>query len=381
MIQPLYSNHLWPSLSIKLHQTQYSRLFSLFFPSHHSADDLNNAISACGQDAGLLQIGQEICLPGSEKPGCPNVKSYNNNENCKVYVVQQGDTVNSVADSLGIYNQELQNLNADVVSAGILQPNKYLKLPTWSQTCGDPNKAGESCRVYIVSTGDFVAGIASAFGVSTDDILAVNPGLSAGAVLQNGQPIKIPPFPASCGAGTPTKPPTDTVIKCRGYRVSTGDNLQSIAQAFKTTVAELGNVNPELAGGALVQPGTIVKIPPYDSSCDQPILVKLPSSNGASPSPANASPAVPVPLPLFSPSPVVASPSPAIMPSPMVPSPMPAPVPAPMEAPVPAPSSEAPAPAPEVTPVVVTAPPPISAAISPKAAMAAVFAVIAALAF
>lgn len=363
------------------------------FPPFPSADDLNAAISACEQDAGLLQIGQEICLPGSEKPGCPNVKSYNNNENCKVYVVQQGDTVNSVADSLGIYNQELQNLNADVVSAGILQPNKYLKLPTWSQTCGDPNKAGESCRVYIVSTGDFVAGIASAFGVATDDILAVNPGLSAGAVLQNGQPIKIPPFPASCGAGTPTKPPTDTVIKCRGYRVSTGDNLQSIAQAFKTTVAELGNVNPELAGGALVQPGTIVKIPPYDSSCDQPILVKLPdvdgASNGGSAPPANVTPANQVPLPVVKPEPV---PVPVVVPPPVVmPTPIPAPVPVPVPAPVSAPEPEAvPAAAPAEAPVAPVVPvvvpvaalaPASSAAVGTKAVVAGVVAVIAAVAF
>ena len=302
------------------------------------------------------------------------MKAYNSNENCKVYVVQQGDTINSVAESLGIYNQELQNLNADVVANGILQPNKYLKLPTWSQTCGDPNKAGDSCRVYIVKSGDFVAGIASAFGVSLDDLLAVNPGLSAGAVLQNGQPIKIPPFPASCGAGTPTEPPTDTVIKCRGYRVQTGDNLQSIAQAFRTTVAELGNVNPELAGGALVQPGTIVKIPPYDSSCDQPVLVPLPSSN-SSPTPPSSSPVtVPVasPLPVLSPTPVVPvfSPLPALSP---VLTPIPAPAPTVAAAPAPAVAM------PTTTTVTAPAPSP-SSAVSAKAVVAAVFAVVIAMA-
>lgn len=297
-------------------------------------------------------------------------------------------------------------MNADVVSAGILQPNKYLKLPTWSQTCGDPNKAGESCRVYIVSTGDFVAGIASAFGVGTDDILAVNPGLSAGAVLQNGQPIKIPPFPASCGAGTPTKPPTDTVIKCRGYRVNTGDNLQSIAQAFKTTVNNIGVVNPELSGGALVQPGTIVKIPPYDSSCDQPILVKLPTGNGGDkPTPNGddkpAAPAEPVPVPAPKPTPAVVDPPPAVLPSPIpLPLPVPVPVPAPILAPEPEPEPvpapveapvEAPAEAPEVeviiaedeVVVITEAPPPapVSAAVSTKAVVAGVVAVIVAVAF
>jgi LysM repeat protein len=232
--------------------------------------------------------------------------------------------------------------------------------------------AGDSCRVYIVSTGDFVGGIASAFGVSSNDIVAVNPGLSAGAVLQNGQPIMIPPFPTSCGAGTPTKPPTDTVIYCRGYRVATGDSLESIAQAFKTTVAELGNVNPELAGGALVQPGTIVKIPPYVSSCDQPILVKLPTGNGgASPSPANASPVMPLPapLPLFSPSPVVASP-PLFIPSPIA-APVLAPMPTPMPAPVEAPAPET---AIEPAPIVEISPPTSNTADSTKSSNAGVIA-------
>jgi LysM repeat protein len=202
------------------------------------ADELNAALQACGQATNLLQIGQEICLPGGELAGCANVKAYNGKETCKTYVTQQGDTITSVATALNIYQVDLQNLNNDVVANGILQPGKYLKLPPWSQSCGDPNKSGESCRVYVVNAGDFIAGIASAFSVSVDEILTVNPGLTVGSVLQNGQPIRIPPFPASCGAGTPTKPPTDTILKCRGYRVQQGDNIQSIAQEVRMFVCD-----------------------------------------------------------------------------------------------------------------------------------------------
>ena len=196
-------------------------------------DEIAAAMLACGQSTDLLQIGQEICLPGADKPGCANVRAYNGNENCKVYVVEQGDTIESVANSLDIYRETLDNLNKDVQAGGLLQPNKYLKLPPWSNECGDPNKSGESCRVYIVEQGDFISGIASAYGVSVEDLLAVNPGLDANSVLQNSQPIKIPPFPASCGNGTPSKPPTDTVLKCRGYRIQQGDDIQSIAQAVR----------------------------------------------------------------------------------------------------------------------------------------------------
>ena len=301
-------------------------------------DDLKNAMLACGQDNELLQIGQEICLPGADKPGCANVQSFNNDENCKVYIVQQGDTMESVALALNIYRDTLNSLNTDVIGpGGILQPQKFLKLPPWSNTCGDPNKSGEACRVYIVQQGDFIAGIAAAYGITVDELLSVNPGLDANSVLQNGQPIKIPPFPASCGAGTPSKPPTNTVLKCRGYRIQQGDSINDVAKAFKTTYNDVLAVNPELAGGALVQPGTIVLIPPYDNTCEKPILVDFPdNATPSSPSsgsgvqiPVTPVPVTPIPVsPVTVPSPV-ATPNPSPVPSPPVPSPPPSPVTAP----------------------------------------------------
>lgn len=187
----------------------------------------------CNQNTALLQVGESICLPGAGLPGCQYVQNFNNNPSCKVYIVQQGDTINSVATSLNVYSVDLQNLNADVLSSGILQPNKFLRLPPWASNCGNPNSAGPSCQTYVVQAGDFISGIAAAFGVSATDLLAVNPGLTTGTVLQNGQPIHIPPFPASCGAGTPSLPPTNTVLKCRGYRVQQGDNINTIAQKVR----------------------------------------------------------------------------------------------------------------------------------------------------
>jgi len=324
-------------------------------------DDLKNAMLACGQDNELLQIGQEICLPGAEKAGCANVQSFNNDDNCKVYIVQQGDTIESVALALNIYRDTLNSLNTDVMGpGGILQPQKSLKLPPWSNTCGDPNKSGESCRVYIVQQGDFIAGIAAAYGITVDELLSVNPGLDANSVLQNSQPIKIPPFPASCGAGTPSKPPTNTVLKCRGYRIQQGDSINDVAKAFKTTYNDVLAVNPELSGGALVQPGTIVKIPPYDNTCEKPILVEFPDDT--TPTPGAGSGVVnPVPVPVnpvpVTPTPVVSTPSPvqtSTVSSPPSPSPTPTPSPAPIPVPPPEPVvisvapdvSIAPAPAP-----------------------------------
>jgi LysM repeat protein len=322
-------------------------------------DDLKSAMIACGQDNELLQIGQEICLPGADKPGCANVQTFNNDDNCKVYIVQQGDTIESVALALNIYRDTLNSLNTDVMGpGGILQPQKFLKLPPWSNTCGDPNKSGEACRVYVVTQGDFIAGIAAAYGITVDELLSVNPGLDANSVLQNGQPIKIPPFPASCGAGTPSKPPTNTVLKCRGYRIQQGDSINDVAKAFKTTYNDVLAVNPELAGGALVQPGTIVKIPPYDNTCEKPILVGFPDES--SPTPGTGVVVNPVPVPVtpipvpVTPTPVPVTPTPVVIPPPTVTSPPP---PSPPPAPIPSPT---PSPANPPEPVVVSVAPDVS---------------------
>jgi LysM repeat protein len=47
-------------------------------------------------------------------------------------------------------------------------------------------------QVHVVEPGDTLSGIASAYGFGLDEILAVNPGLTADTPLQIGQEIVIP---------------------------------------------------------------------------------------------------------------------------------------------------------------------------------------------
>lgn len=305
------------------------------------AEELLAAIAACGQDATLLQVGQEICLPGADAAGCAFVQSFNNNDNCKVYVVQQGDTISSVASSLNVFSDDLQKLNNDATSSGVLKPNAQLRLPPWASNCGNPNDSAQKCRVYVVQAGDFISGIASAYRVDAAALLAANPGLTADTPLQNAQQIKIPPFDTSCGAGVISKPPTDTVLKCRGYRVQQGDDISSIAKAFKTTVSEIQSVNAGL--GSVVQPGAVVNLPPYDSTCDKPILVasNVPPQPPAPPLGPSVIAVPPVAIAPIAPvAPRPSSPPPAVIPKPV---PAPAPVVASPPSPVPLPPVPAPA--------------------------------------
>lgn len=210
---------------------------------------------------GLLQFQQTLCLP-PYYPACLNVKTAGDNKDCKYYTVQGGDTLASIASSLGLALLDMQSANPDTVS---LQPNDYVKLPGWNDSCPAPGDT-TSCRVYVAQEGDSLASIAISFSVNVADVQEVNPSLSTAAdtsaVLQPGQRINIPPFTAACGEGVVV--PKPVAGNCFGYEVQTGDTLFDIATMFQTTAALLIEVNPELAAGGVLSPGSQVKLPPYD---------------------------------------------------------------------------------------------------------------------
>jgi hypothetical protein len=64
------------------------------------------------------------CLP----PSCIPPMTAGDNKDCKYYTVQGGDTLASIASSLGLALLDMQSANPDTVS---LQPNDYVKLPGW----------------------------------------------------------------------------------------------------------------------------------------------------------------------------------------------------------------------------------------------------------
>ncbi|KAL4424132.1 hypothetical protein ABPG75_001433 [Micractinium tetrahymenae] len=307
-------------------------------------DDLQAALQQCVGYTGTLQVGQKICLTGWV-PACDYVIDSDGMSNCKIYQIQSGDTMNSIASTFGIYAQDLQTLNADLIN-GVLQVGKFIRLPPWAPSCPDPDSEAQSCRVYTVQAGDFMFGIASIFRVSLADLLAVNTGLSEGSYLQAGQRVRIPPFTATCGNGIVAVPDTTGIFSCRAYKVKSGNSLSSIALLFETTVNALVAANPELSDPSLLTPGKVVKVPPFPAECVGGILVDPTSSAPATPAGPIASP-TPAASPATTPSPAASTPSPS--PSPATASPSPSPVVA-SPAPVKASPSPSPTPSPATVP-------------------------------
>ena len=223
----------------------------------------------------FLNVGQEVCLPPYVQ-GCKYVVSIEHKgSTCQYYIVQLGDTLSSLSNAFHLEIKFLQEINSDVVDPNArLRPGQYLRLPSWNSDCPGPEAARPSCQLYSAKPGDTVSSISVLFRTTVESILEINPLLSAGSVLSASQPVKIPPFPASCGSGIKViGPSVDGLALCRSYALKEGDNLASVSFDFGIFVGELASLNPEVQDLNNVQVGTVIKIPPWDDSCTSGIRV------------------------------------------------------------------------------------------------------------
>lgn len=106
------------------------------------------------------------------------------------YVVQDGDTISSIADSFGIPTPAVLTLNGLSWNA-LLHPGQVLKLsaePTKKAAASPARVAGNG---YVVQNGETVSTIADRLGISTTALTDANK-LDTDATIYAGQLIRIP---------------------------------------------------------------------------------------------------------------------------------------------------------------------------------------------
>ena len=170
-------------------------------------------------------IGVPYAPPGGSKPN--------------TYVVKKGDSLYSIANSLGISVEDLKNANG--LSGNLINVGQVLNIPVNS------NKIPGDYSVYTVRKGDSLWKVANDFNVSVNDIIDYN---NLGTTnLQIGQELLIP--------NNPKEENTNQVM----YIVKPGDSLWSIAKKYNVSVSDLkgaNNLNSNLVqiGQSLIIPQT-----------------------------------------------------------------------------------------------------------------------------
>lgn len=153
------------------------------------------------------------------------------------YIVQAGDTLWSIARRFGITLEQLLAANPEITDPNRIFPGQRISVPV-DTTPPD---------TYIVQSGDTMYAIAQRFGVTLDQLLAVNPQIVDANTIFPGQRINIP-------TGLP--PPGTSI-----YVVQHGDTLFGIAQRFGTTISVLLSMNPGIANPNLIFPGQRIVVP------------------------------------------------------------------------------------------------------------------------
>ncbi|MGE5583697.1 MAG: LysM peptidoglycan-binding domain-containing protein [Bacillota bacterium] len=126
-----------------------------------------------------LSVGQRICIPAPPSPApCPG----------RLYTIQPGDTFINIARRFGYTLDALLAINPGV------DPDR---LQIGAQICLPPAPGGGPfpCyggTIYIIRPGDTLYAVAQRFGLTIQQLLAVNPDITNPNIIQAGQPVCIP---------------------------------------------------------------------------------------------------------------------------------------------------------------------------------------------
>lgn len=142
------------------------------------------------------------------------VKNTFANQNVVTYVVQNGDTLWSIASKFGVSVETLRRANG--IYSDMLRVGQIIKIPRSSITYSD------DYMMYSVQPRDTLWSIARRFNTTVDSIMLAN-GLR-NHIIMIGQQLKIP-------------------TRNHIYIVRYGDSLWEIAQRFQTTVENLKAMN------------------------------------------------------------------------------------------------------------------------------------------
>jgi murein DD-endopeptidase MepM/ murein hydrolase activator NlpD len=129
-----------------------------------------------------IDAGMKLKVPGGDRSAPARAQAAGRvvtvSSGPSTYVVRSGDTVDEIADRLGMSRKALADLNG-LKSPYALSVGRKLKGPT------------ETRKAYVVADGDSLEAVARRFSVTSKALAAEN-GLRTSAALRSGQKLSLP---------------------------------------------------------------------------------------------------------------------------------------------------------------------------------------------
>ena len=172
-------------------------------------------------------------------------------ENPRNYTVKRGDTLSEIATNFNITQKTLMALNG-LTNRNNIVPGQILRLTGESVTEAEEKKdqpeVVKDVAVYQVKKGDSLISIANAYGISLNELLAMN-DVRKRNVLRIGYELKVPKHDE-----------VESKLKtAQEYKVRKGDTLSEIAKNFGLKESELLAINGLTNRNKLV-PGQVLRL-------------------------------------------------------------------------------------------------------------------------
>jgi LysM repeat protein len=127
----------------------------------------------------------------------------------KTYVIISGDTLTGVAARFGLSINELLASNAEITDPDRIITGQVINIPSAAAPPSGPIPGGGNTepksQSYLIAPGDTLTAIAARFGISIDEIMAVNRQITDRDKIIAGETLTIP-IAAAPPTGTPTVP-------------------------------------------------------------------------------------------------------------------------------------------------------------------------------
>ena len=198
------------------------------------------------------------------------------------YEVQPGDSASAIAERLGVPTHLLLALNPQIESPNLLFAGQILTVPDGYGLPEGSTLPAAAQLVHTVQEGDTLSLIADRYGVSTIDLLLLNPGLDPDLIAIGAQIVVLSKggAPVVSGPAPPLAVDSDPAVV--SYRVQPGDTYSAIAARFGLSQAELFALNPTMpptdvlfVGDSLLVPAAAAPEPPAGDPLQAPRTVHV----------------------------------------------------------------------------------------------------------
>lgn len=147
--------------------------------------------SATPLPSGGTDPGRTFALP-TLRPNDPlaTLPRCRGHPGCYVYVVERGDSLTGIADKFLVGTNTIFALNPGLSNQSVIVTGQVIYLGRGPFVRLDPCPNAEPCSLYEVQPGDSLGEIAARYGLTTERVIAANPGMERPIVV--GQVIRLP---------------------------------------------------------------------------------------------------------------------------------------------------------------------------------------------